>query len=461
MTRLFLDLERLLPKEILNKYSQEDKGSKTIEGDFPKKDYLFKSNLNNIATESRIDTVDIGGSVPDMDLEIPDAQPSEYTNVTVTETKSGHLIVYDDTAGAERIMIRHRLGSGIEMRQDGTVIYSSIKNTVRVTAEDEKVIVDGDGELQYNGNLKLKVAGDFDLEVGGDFNVNVEGDYEQKVKRGYIQDIAGNKELNITGDKSETIVGHNNTMILQQSITNIKGNNFLNVGGQMTQHTGDTLTMTAEHEVVLSTLNANISASSLTVMGDSGTIGGNNIVYYGHTAHIPRVNATSVHASQGVIATVGMTAPTFNGNLSGNASTAGKSNIANSLGSGAGDSQGTVTIDSAADSNTVPPTTSIINNALNFSPKGIRRISIDEENFIKNKIDKSENYGGVSKTDLTTKEVRSKLRDPNNINNETFVGAILAEGLVSPAFTTIGPQETGRISGKKADIDIDDGEIYT
>ena len=59
------------------------------------------------------------------------------------------------------------------MRADGSVVYSSTKNTVRVTAQDEKVIVDGDGELQYNGNLKLKVAGDFDVEVGGDFNVNV------------------------------------------------------------------------------------------------------------------------------------------------------------------------------------------------------------------------------------------------------------------------------------------------
>ena len=41
----------------------------------------------------------------------------------------------------------------------------------RNTFADEKVIVEGDGEVVYNGNLKMRVAGDFDLEVGGDFNV--------------------------------------------------------------------------------------------------------------------------------------------------------------------------------------------------------------------------------------------------------------------------------------------------
>ena len=73
-------------------------------------------------------------------------------------------------------MIRHRTGSGVEMRADGTVVYGSTNNTVRVTARDEKVIVEGDGEIVYNGNLSMRVAGDFDLEVGGDFNVNVIGE---------------------------------------------------------------------------------------------------------------------------------------------------------------------------------------------------------------------------------------------------------------------------------------------
>ena len=117
-----------------------------------------------------------------------------------------------------------------------------------------------------------------------------------------------------------------------------------------------------------------------------------------------------------------MTAPTFNGNLSGNANTSG---TAGAIGAGSG--QSPVTITPAPDSDTSQPTTAILNDTLNASPIGIRRVTIDEQDFIKDAIDRSKNYGGVSKTDLDTKEARSKLRDPNNLNNEEFIGAIISE----------------------------------
>ena len=243
-------------------------------------------------------------------------------------------------------------------------------------------------------------------------------------------------------------------MVLGQNNDMIKGNNFLNVGGQMQHFVGDTLTMTAEHEVVLTTLSANISASSLAVQGDSGTIGGANMVYYGHTAHIPRVNATSVHATQGVIATVGMTAPTFNGNLSGNANTSG---TAGAIGAGSG--QSPVTITPAPDSDTSQPTTEILNDTLNASPIGIRRVTIDEQDFIKDAIDRSKNYGGVSKTDLDTKEARSKLRDPNNLNNEEFIGAIISEGIISSDFASVAPRKINRMVGSEKTLQRGDKNI--
>jgi len=413
-------------------------------GVYPKTAYERESSVNEIARGFKRVNVELGGSVADIDLDLTDEPVSLYPNNQVKETASGHIVEYDDTPGAERVMIRHTSGSGVEMRADGTVIYGSTKHTIRVTACDEKVIVDGDGELQYNGNLKLKVAGDFDLEVGGDYNVTVKGDMEQNVTRGFVQDVAGDAETQVIGNKKE-MIGGALTSLVHGTRTNLTKGAFEEyIKGDHNHSVGDTLKITAENETIISTASANITASSLAVLGDSGTIGGHEIVYYGNTAHIPRVNSTSMHATQGFFADVAMTAPTFNGNLSGNASTAG---TAGALGAGSG--QSAVSIVAASNRGTVLPTTDIVNDALEKSAFAITRVFIDEYNEMFNALNRLVHYGGVSKVDLNTRQARSKLRDPNNLNNETFISALLKDGTISPFGTRIAPLSTGRVVGQE------------
>ncbi|MBL19129.1 MAG: hypothetical protein CMC82_04800 [Flavobacteriaceae bacterium] len=422
-------------------------------GVYPKQEYDRVSSVNEIARGFRRVNVELGGSVADIDFDLTPEAGTEYPNAQVKETASGHIIEYNDTPGGERVMIRHAKGSGVEMRADGTVIYSARKNTIRVTACDEKVIVDGDGELQYNGNLKLKVAGDFDLEVGGDFNVDVKGDMEQKIRRGLIQDIAGSVETEIVGGKNETIGGASTSLIHGNKNNIIKGSFAEYVQVDHNHAVGGTLVMTAENQVTLSTKRANITASKLVALGDSGTIGGGDIIYYGNVAHINRVNSTSMHATQGFIANVGMTAPVFNGNLSGNASTAGTALTAQ-LGTAAGSTTDPVTITNASDSNPTDLLTNsntIINDALEKSGVAIKRVHIDEFSNLYHRLDRTAHYGGVSNVELNTRQARSKLRDPNNLNNETFISALLADGTISSYGTRLTPLSTGRIvSGDKS-----------
>ena len=418
-------------------------------GVFPKTEYERQSSVNEIARGFKRVNVELGGSVSDIDLDLNEEPVSLYPNNQVKETASGHIVEYDDTPGAERVMIRHTSGSGVEMRADGTVIYGSTKNTVRVTACDEKVIVDGDGELQYNGNLKLKVAGDFDVEVGGDYNVTVKGDMEQNVTRGFVQDVAGDVETQVIGNKKEMIGGTSTSLVHGERTSLTKGNFEEYVKGDHNYGVGDTLKMTAENEFIVSALSANITASSLALLGDSGTIGGDEMVYYGKTAHIDRVNSISMHASNSVHATVGMEAPTFNGNLSGNASTAGTAGSAGFIGPGAGSSQAAVSLTPATNKTTVEPTTNILNDALEKSAFAITRVYIDQYNEMFNALNRLVHYGGVSKVDLNTRQARSKLRDPNNLNNETFISALLKDGTISPFGTRIAPLSTGRVVGQE------------
>jgi len=413
-------------------------------GVYPKTAYERESSVNEIARGFKRVNVELGGSVADIDLDLTDEPVSLYPNNQVKETASGHIVEYDDTPGAERVMIRHTSGSGVEMRADGTVIYGSTKHTVRVTACDEKVIVDGDGELQYNGNLKLKVAGDFDVEVGGDYNVTVKGDMEQNVTRGFVQDVAGDVETQVIGNKKEMIGGALTSLVHGTRTSLTKGNFQEFIQGDHNHGVGDTLKMTAENEVIVTSTKAFVTSSKLVLSGDSGTIGGEDIVYYGNTAHIPRINSTSMHATQGFFADVAMTAPTFNGNLSGNASTAG---TAGALGAGSG--QSAVSIVAASNKLTTLPTTDIVNEALEKSAFAINRIFIDRYNEMFNALNRLVHYGGVSKVDLNTRQARSKLRDPNNLNNETFISALLKDGTISPFGTRISPLSTGRVVGQE------------
>jgi len=407
---------------------------------FPRKEYVGVSGVNNIARGTRVSNVYIGGSVPGLDLELNDEPSTQYPENQVKETASGHIIEYDDTNGRERVMIRHRTGSGVEMRADGTVIYSSTNNAIRVVAANEKVIVEGDGEIVYNGNLKMKVAGDFDLEVGGDFNVNVVGDKEEIIKSNFIQSVAKNKTTDIGQNKAETVVGADTQTVLSNKTQIIKGNYDNIVEGIIEIDANGDLVMTSESKIIASSPNTSITADDITVVGDTGVIGGANVI-----KHAKNLYATSATY------TAGVTAPTFHGDLQGTATSAidanqsAKADVANSLGSGAG-TGGHSAVNTATDATTKPqPNTSFINSALTTSPiVGIRQVEVDTFDDLKYTINRSRNYGGISETDLNTKSVRSKLRDPNTIANETFVGEAISEGLVSKDFANTIPPTFGK-----------------
>jgi len=413
-----------------------DDGRSDPDKRFPRKEYVGVSSVNNIARGTRVENVYIGGSVPGLDLELNDEPSTQYPENQVKETASGHIIEYDDTNGRERVMIRHRTGSGVEMRADGTVILSSTNNTLRIVAANEKVIVEGDGEVVYNGNLKMKVAGDFDLEVGGDFNVNVIGNKEETVKSSLIQSISKNKTLTVGENKAETIVGSDTLTVLTDKNELIKGDFETNVQGAIELDAGGNLTMTSEKKMISSSPDTCITASNLSVIGDSGTVGGANITQY-----FNNIFAKSATFTEGV------TSPTFHGDLDGTSKQALDANKAATAAVGPASPGGYTLTNTATNTvQTSQPNTTNVSAALRTSPVfGIRQVEVDTFEDLKHSVDRSRSYGGISKDDLTVKSARSKLRDPNNISNETFMGEILSDGTISKDAVNAIPLKFGRV----------------
>ena len=399
---------------------------------FPREDYVLDVTTNKAARGHFKNDLKLGGGYVNVSLELNDQPNSTYPLNQIRETVTGHVTEIDDTPGSERMLFKHRTGAGVEFRSDGSVVVCAKNNTVQITDGDHKVIVEGDGELIYNGNLKLSVSGDFDLDVKGNFNVRTGGNKVGVTNGSYKQIVERNHDVTVKKNMLSHVLGTTTHMSLGNYNHMVKGNQSNYVEGEAEFFVSDTLKMTAQNEVVLSAKSANITASSMTLMGDSGVIGGTGIIAYGKGATFEE----------------GITAPTFHGDLDGTATTSTvtqSQNYAEGLTGTAGAITNTITPILQYDGQTIKPTTSMIDDLLDKSDLGYRRVQIDIGNVLRNKIDKTEQYGGVATRVLTTAEVRSKLRDPKNYSNTKFVGSQIAEGKLSPTYIEKTHPIIGRI----------------
>ena len=192
--------------------------------------------------------------------------------------------------------------------------------------------------------------------------------------------------------------------------------------------------MTSEKKSIMTSPDVNISARNLSVIGDSGTVGGESITQY-----FNNIFARSATFTEGV------TSPTFHGDLDGTAKEALDANKAATAAVGPASPGGYSVTDTATNTNqTSKPNTAILTSVITSPEYGVRQVEVDTFNDLKFSVDRSRNYGGITKEDLNTKSARSKLRDPNTIANETFTGNIISEGIVSKDMSNAIPPKFGK-----------------
>jgi len=398
---------------------------------YPKSEYFFSSNLNFAATGAARNELYTGGGDLGLSLGLAPQAPSQYPHNQVSESVSGHIIEVDDTPGNERVLIKHRTGSGVELRSDGTVLVTSTKNKVELTADDHTVVVEGEGNLVYKGNLNLKVTGDFNIECAN-FNVKSNGNYNMDVNGSHRTKVGASLGETVGQGTSRTSAGQVVHTSLAGLSNNVKGTFSNNVDGDANYVASGKTIMTSESQLNISTPDLNTVATSLSMFGSTGTIGGPGIHVKGYEGDF-----------EGSVA-----APTFYGNLVGKAkfaALADKALGANTAGSAPG-SSGTANYPSEpGEPSFVQPSASLVSTYLEKSDNGIKIVSIDDGDFIKKNINKTDVYGGLSDLNLTTGLVRSRLRDPNNLAVEDFTTQAVAEGVLSGNYTNVAPPGIGRV----------------
>jgi hypothetical protein len=402
-------------------------------GQHPRFEYMNSSSVNIGARTGKTHKLSLGGAASGVPADMMSSTGNQYPLNDVRETVSGHVLEFNDTPGGERILIKHKSGSGIELRPDGSVVVSSLRNTVEVCNGDNTVIVEGDARLVYKGNLTIDVTGDFNVNCMN-YNVNVKSDKKEEVQGNSRTRVFGNNGLTVSGHHTETIAETSTSTVLGTRTQTVKGSYNTTVEGSVESVAKGAIVETSETSVAVSAPDINIAASSLSVFGDTGTVGGENIVHYGVTYY-----GKSVTMSEGI------TAPTFHGDVDGTAAFAVQADVTNSQnyddtdpGGDIGTKQGYSITNTATNTTaTAKPTASIMSDYLTKTGNGIRQVLIDTGNYIKNQLQTKK---------ATPDDVRAKLRDPANLNNPEFVATAVASGKLNPNHAnSVPPGGLGRV----------------
>ena len=434
-------------------------------GEYPRQNYFFGNSVNKSAKGETVHELKSFGGDYSVETINNEQNPSQYPLSQVSETPAGHVWQVDDTPGGERVLIKHKSGSGIELRADGSVLFSATGKKVEVVGEDHTVIVEGEGNLIYKGNLNVKVTGDYNLEVGGNINVTTAGNKTETINHNHTKHVDGNQNYTIKGSRGSQVVGTNTDTILGDNNLLVKGNQKNYVEGNVELTSGGSLVTTASSEWAASSQTTNISGMTISVMGTKGTIGGQLVDHYGKAYSGPPMGA-------------GNGATTFYGTLVGKAQEAITSDFADYAGNAAyakvaPAKVGTATGASATGApkpfptvhpfavipTTAPmPSAALVMPHLTISNYAIRNVqidtTIDDPNSLIAKILKTDDYQDLFDRDPSIHEIRSKLRDPANLKNSKFTSHLVSEGKLNSGFSDTAPKNIGRVEGKSTSLKI-------
>lgn len=411
-----------LPQESIDRRAS-DKVSNLPEdptGKYPETGYFFSSNIAKEARGVARNDLEFFAQYDGMKIASGDKISSDYGKNQVSRSEKGHVWEVDDTDGNERILIKHFEGSGIELSPDGSIIISTKNKKVEVIGGTNDVIVEGDAQLVYKGNLNIKVVGEFNVDCL-DYNVTVNGNKVETVKGSEEKNVGNGSQTSVTGPITTYSTGLVTDVFLGGHQHNVKGNLDYNVNGNVGLFSSDEMNITSQDYINIASDNVTASAQNMTVQGGSGVIGGTAVDFVGNGAVFDR----------------GVTATVFTGNLKGTADVARSQTYDENLTADAS----TITTDTPAI--TTPTSTNVLTYLLKAAG-GIRKVIIDKGDYLKNFIDKSKDYGGISTGEMTTAKARSKIRDAANSGNTQFMGQLLKENLICSEYNNPTPKRIGR-----------------
>jgi hypothetical protein len=257
-------------------------GSVDPTGEYPKRHNWFSSSISQAGRGIKVNDLWMGGSTFGVNFDVPMGTTSVFPFNNANETPSGHSFEIDDTPGNERILIKHHTGAGVELKQDGSVAVVSRTHQVQVVGADHELIVAGQGNMTYDGDLNITVNGNYNLDVGGTVNVTAGSNYNQSVHGTYITEtgdthqtiVRGNMDTKVWGDRLD-FGSSEHRIIAKKDIT-------LSAGQDILPQATRAIRLSAEKHITGATGGfMTWSAEDMRIIGRKGKIGGPDFHYYG------------------------------------------------------------------------------------------------------------------------------------------------------------------------------------
>lgn len=335
---------------------------------------------------------------------------SIYPYNKVTETVSGHVIEVDDSPGHERLRVKHRTGTVIELLPDGSTRLITKKNRYSLVAGNEDLVVRGVCNIVVESDANLRVQGDTKLQVDGDLSTLVQGDMNLEVKGDLTERVHGNRTQKTTGYLLEEVRGNAEIRYHSNYKCRIVGTSTINIGSDSTETVqGDSSyvidgTYTLESEGGLIDIKTGYIHGT-TAYFDNYHADGN---FYGTEFHASgNILGSEVHVSTGY-------ASTWHGNLEGNAK---KSDFATTAGS--------APTGSASPTTPAPQSADSAEDAAEHPESELEAVKVDAEQsetqeFIKD-LDRSTVNGGFQTERLNTYKVVSRARNASLRRNSEWL----------------------------------------
>jgi len=112
----------------------------------------------------------------------------------VRETESGHIVEFDDTAGAERIQERHKTGTGYFINPQGTRCVKVVYDQFHFIEDHDRTKIGMDKDVSVGDNYSIRIGNHLTISsIGG--NITIEA------KTGKINLLASD-DINITTKKN-------------------------------------------------------------------------------------------------------------------------------------------------------------------------------------------------------------------------------------------------------------------
>ncbi len=155
---------------------------------------------------------------------------SKKVNERVIVSRSGHKVVFDDTAGKEKITIQDKTG----------------KNKIEIdsTKNEFKIISEGKMDLQSKGDLTLTTEGKLtlkskqDMAATSDAKVDIKGTGAVSVNSSQKVSVTGNQSVEVSGNQKVDLKSGPSGLTLQAAGAELKGvkidvkaNTMLSLGG--------------------------------------------------------------------------------------------------------------------------------------------------------------------------------------------------------------------------------------